>query len=155
MFSSALCSFTIKTENVSVDENFSFAININTLKLISSRIQQMEKLKESDIFEIKIGNEKIKPSPSARNFGFYMESQFKSQTHIAKVCGTAYYTVKNVARIHNLLTPEVAKIIVQGLVISKLDYCNGLLLGISNHQLNKLQIVQNMGCRLIKKSKEI
>ena len=112
--------------------------------------QQMEKLKESDIFEIKIGNEKIKPSPSARNLGFYMESQLKSQTHIAKVCGTAYYTLKNVARIHNLLTPEAAKIIVQGLVISKLDYCNGLLLGISNHQLNKLQIVQNMGCRVIK-----
>ena len=54
------------------------------------------------------------------------------------------------ARIHNLLIPEVAKIIVQGLVISKLDYCNELLLGISNHQLNKLQIVQNMGCRVIK-----
>ena len=74
--------------------------------------QQMERLKESDIFEIRIGNEKIKPSPSARNLGFYMESQLKAQTHIAKVCGTAYYTLKNVARIHNLLTPEVAKIIV-------------------------------------------
>ena len=49
-----------------------------------------------------------------------------------------------------MLTPEVAKIIVQGLVISKLDYCNGLLLRISNHQLNKLQIMQNMGCRVIK-----
>ena len=120
------------------------------IKVLFGTRQQMEKLKESDIFEIKIGNEKIKPSPSARNLGFYMESQLKSQTHIAKVCGTAYYTLKNVARIHNLLTPEAAKIIVQGLVISKLDYCNGLLLGISNHQLNKLQIVQNMGCRVIK-----
>ena len=88
--------------------------------------QQMEKLKESDIFEIKIGNEKIKPSPSAWNLGFYMESQLKSQTHIAKVCGTAYYILKNVARI-----------------------CNGLLLGIPN-QLNKLEIVQNMDCRVIK-----
>ena len=112
--------------------------------------QQMEKLKKSNIFEIKIGNEKTKPSPSVRNLGFHMESQLKSQTHVAKVCGTAYNTLKNVARIHNLLTPEAAKIIVQGLVISKLDYCNGLLLGISNHQLNKLQIVQNMGCRVIK-----
>ena len=112
--------------------------------------QQMEKLKKNDTFEIKIGNEKIKSSPSARNLGFYMESQLKSQTHIAKVCGTVYYTSKNVARIHNLLTPEVAKIIIQGLVISKLDCCNGLLLGASNCQLNNLQIVQNMGCRVIK-----
>ena len=89
----------------------------------------MEKLTESDIFEIRIGNEKIKASLSARNLGFYM-----SQTHIAEVCGTAYYTLKNI----------VIMYIVQGLVISKLDYYNGLLLGMSNHQLNKLQIVQNM-----------
>ena len=123
-----------------------------TKQKLSSLVQdnKWKEPKKSDIFEIKIGNEKIKPSPSARNFGFYMESQLKSQTHIAKVCGTAYYTRKNVARICNLLTPEVAKIIVQGLVINKLDYCNGLMLGVPNYQLNKLQIVQNMGCRVIK-----
>ena len=46
--------------------------------------QQMEKLKENDTFEIKIGSEIIKQSPSARNLGFYMESQLKSQTHITK-----------------------------------------------------------------------
>ena len=69
-----------------------------------------------------------------------MEAQLKSQTHIAKVCGTAYSTLKDVARVQNLLTSEAAKIIIQGLVISKLDYCNGLLLGVSV-QLNKLQIV--------------
>ena len=71
--------------------------------------QQVEKLKESNIYEIKIGNEKIKPSPSARNLDFYMKLQLKSQTHIAKVYGAAYYTLKNVARICNLLIPEVAK----------------------------------------------
>ena len=123
--------------------------------LFSTR-QKMEKLQENDTFEIKIGNEKIKPPPSARNLGFYMKSQLKSQTYIAKVCGTAYYTLKNVERIHNLLTPEVAKIIIQGLVFSKLGYCNiavtvhMFLLRVANHQVNKLQIVQNMGCRVIK-----
>ena len=69
-------------------------------------------------------------------------------THITKVCGTAYSTLKNKARVGNLLTPEAAKIIIQGLVISKLDYCNGLLLGVSAHQMKKLQIVKNMCCRM-------
>ena len=73
----------------------------------------MEKLEENNTLEIKISNEKIKPSPSARNLGFYTESQLKSQTHIAKVCGTAYCTLKNMARICNLLTAEVAKKIIQ------------------------------------------
>ena len=39
----------------------------------------MEKLKESDIFEIKIGNEKIKSSPSARNLMQYFKN-FQSGT---------------------------------------------------------------------------
>ena len=79
-----------------------------------------------------------------------MEAQLKSQTHITKVCGTAYSTLKNIARVKNLLTPEAAKIIIQGLLISKLDYCNGPLLEVSAHQMNKLQIAQNMCCRIIK-----
>ena len=112
--------------------------------------QQLEKLGEDNTFEIKIGSEVIKPTPSARNLGFHMEAQLKFQTHITKVCSTAYSTLKTIARFWNLLTPEAAKIIIQGLVTSKLDYCNGLLLGVSAHQMNKLQIVQNMCCRIIK-----
>ena len=112
--------------------------------------QQLDKLGEDNTFEIKIGSEVIKPTPSARNLGFNMEAQLKSQTHITKVCGMAYSTLKNIARVQNLLIPEAAKIIIQGLVISKLDYCNGLLLGVSVHQMKKLQIVQNMCCRIIK-----
>ena len=79
-----------------------------------------------------------------------MEAQLKSRTHITKVCGTAYSTLKNIARVQSLITPEAAKIIIQGLVISKLDYRNGLLLRVSAHQMKKLQIVQNMFCRIIK-----
>ena len=111
--------------------------------------QQLEKLGEDNTFEIKMGSEVTKPTLSARNLGFNMEAQLKSQTHITNVCGTAYSTLKNIARVQNLLTPEAAKIIIQGLVISKLDYCNGLLLGASAHQMNKLKIVQNMCCRVI------
>ena len=79
-----------------------------------------------------------------------MEAQLKSQMHITKECGIAYTTLKNIARVRNLLTPEAAKIKIQFLVISKLHNCNGLLLGVSAHQMNKLQIVQNMCCRIIK-----
>ena len=57
--------------------------------------------------------------------GNHMVSGQHLMTPMHIVCTTAYYTLKNVVRIHNLFTPEVAKIIIQGLVISKLDYCNG------------------------------
>ena len=116
--------------------------------------QQLEKFESNEEFKIKIGCEINKPVSSARNLGYFMESQLKSKTHIINVCGTSYSTLKNIARICSLLTPEAAKIIVQGLVISKLDYCNTLLLGTSGHQLRRLQMIQNMGCRVIRNLKK-
>ena len=86
--------------------------------------QQLEKLESNEEFEIKIGCEIIKPVSSARNLGYFIESQLKSKTDITKVFETSYSTLKNIARIGSLLTPAAAKIIVQGLVTSKLHYCN-------------------------------
>ena len=88
----------------------------NTEVVLFGTRQQLVKLREDTTFEIKIGSEVIKPSPSARNLGFHMEAQLKSQTHIIKVCATAYSILKNMTRVWNLLTPEAAKIL-QGLVI--------------------------------------
>ena len=48
-----------------------------------------------------------------------------------------------------MVAPEAAKVLMQGLMISKLDYCNALLLGVSDRQLNKHQKIQNMGCHVI------
>ena len=42
----------------------------------------------------------------------------------------------------------------QALVLSKLDYCNSLLKGTSEYNLNKLQRIQNMACQVINNLKK-
>ena len=42
----------------------------------------------------------------------------------------------------------------QTLVLSKLDYCNSLLIGVNEYNLNKLQRIQNMACRVINNLKK-
>ena len=113
--------------------------------------QQPEKLENNENVNIKISDEVIRPAPSARNLGYIMESELRSKAHIGKICGSSSYTLKNISRIQKIITPEGAKILVQGLVISNLDYCNTLLLGVSDQQLSKLQKIQNMGCHVINK----
>ena len=39
--------------------------------------------------------------------------------------------------------------LVQAIVISSLDYCNALYVGINPCQLNQLQVIQNRACRII------
>ena len=38
---------------------------------------------------------------------------------------------------------------IQAIIQSRLDYCNSLLLGTPEYQLNKLQQIQNMACRIV------
>ena len=39
------------------------------------------------------------------------------------------------------------KIMMQAMVLSKLDYCNNLLMGTTDYNLDKLQKIQNMAYR--------
>ena len=42
-----------------------------------------------------------------------------------------------------------SKTIIQAIIQSRLDYCNSLLLGTPEFQLNKLQQIQNIACRIV------
>ena len=48
------------------------------------------------------------------------------------------------------IAEESARIVVDALVISKLDNCNSLLYGLPKHLLSRLKSVQNAAARIIK-----
>jgi hypothetical protein len=49
---------------------------------------------------------------------------------------------------------DAARTLVQSLVISRLEYCNGLLLNISAELASKLQIVLNAAARLVTRTRK-
>ena len=78
-----------------------------------------------------------------------MDRYFKNTTHVNKPRSTSYLTLKRIGKIRHLLDQSILKILMQALLLSRLDYCNGLLLGTVDFQLEKLQKLQSMACRLI------
>ena len=66
-----------------------------------------------------------------------------------KTCSAAFYHIYNIKHIRKYLTRDLTEKIVHALITSKLDYCNSLLFGLSNSQLQKLQCVQNAAARII------
>ena len=44
---------------------------------------------------------------------------------------------------------KTAQAVVQALVLSKIDYCNSLLMGLAEYQIDKMQRIQNMDCRVV------
>ena len=78
-----------------------------------------------------------------------MDKYLKNKDHINKITSSTYNILRKVHQSRSLLDKHTTKIIIQELVLSKLDYCNSLLLGLPEYQMNKLQQIQNMACRVI------
>ena len=130
-------------------------MNLNFLKLNENKTefiivgvqQQLDKVRD---ISIKIGDDKITNFAVVKNLGVYIDSELRLLTHVNKIVSSSFNTLQNISRIRHHLDCDSTKILVQALIISKLDYCNSLFLGIPQCNLDKLQWTQNMSCRVIK-----
>ena len=98
---------------------------------------------------IVIGNTKVLSVDQVCNLGFFMDNLLRNHHHIGKITSTTYLHLKNIQRICPHLDLDSAKVTTKALVLSKLDYCNAILLGTSEFLLDKLQHIQNMACRVV------
>ena len=72
--------------------------------------------------------------------------------HISKVCQATFFELKRISSIRRYLTDEATRTLVTSCVLSRLDYCNSLLMGCPLSVLQPLQKVQNSAARLIFKT---
>ena len=71
-------------------------------------------------------------SDKVRNLGFILDSNLTMKQHVIKICQTAYYELKRISSIRRYLTGDAAKQLITSCVLSRLDYCNSLLMGTPN-----------------------
>ena len=108
--------------------------------------QQLEKV---NMIAIQTGTGTITATDMVCNLGYFMDKHLKNSQHINKIASTAYLQLKGILRIRPSLNIKMAQVIVQALVLSKIDYCNFLLNGSPEYQLDKVQCIQNMAGRLV------
>ena len=104
---------------------------------------------EPPLDSIKIGPDIIKASKSAKNIGVWLDSVLSMDVQINNICKTAFYHLRNIAKIRKFLTHRQCEILIQALISSKLDYCNVLLSGLQQSRIDRLQHVQNSAARLL------
>ena len=78
-----------------------------------------------------------------------MDMFCKNNWHINHLSSSLFQQLRNNWNIRAKLDFDTAKIVVQALILSKLDYCNSLLVGTPECHLPHLQCVQNMTCRVV------
>jgi hypothetical protein len=98
---------------------------------------------------IVIGQDNVPVVSCARNLGVWFDNNLNMSHHINKTCQSVVYHLHNIRRIRKFLSYEDRKSVVQALIMSRIDYCNSLLFGVTDVHLSKLQRLQNIAARLI------
>ena len=96
-----------------------------------------------------IGNSCIKPSQTIRNLGAYFDSIMTMASHITNVSRTITFHLRNISRIRKYIDKDTCHYAVRSLILSHIDYCNGLLSSLPKSYTLRLQRLQNWAARLV------
>ncbi|XP_058879445.1 uncharacterized protein LOC131737046 [Acipenser ruthenus] len=91
----------------------------------------------------------LSPSSSAKNLGVTLDPCLSYSQHISTLARTCRFFLSNIRRIRPFLTNYATQLLVQALVLSRLDYCNSLLAGLPASATRPLQLIQNSAARLV------
>ena len=91
----------------------------------------------------------VEPSLKVKNLGVIMDYTLNMESQVNKITKSAYHQIKRISKIRHFLDINSTKTLVQSLVISRIDYCNALLVNVPKRITAKLQRVQNAAARLI------
>ena len=127
---------------------------VNKLKLNNSKTEffvaaSAHNLRSLPNVQLDVGGTLISPSETIRNLGVIFDSSMSMSYHISHICSTVTFYLRNISRIRRFIDQSACHNAVRALVLSRIDYCNGLLSSIPSNQLTRVQRLQNWAARLI------
>jgi len=89
------------------------------------------------------------PVTSVRNLGIFVDASLVMRTHVQRTVSGCFAALRQLRQIRNSVPTAAFKSLVVALVITRLDYGNGVLIGLPTNLVRRLQSVQNAAARLI------
>jgi len=125
-------------------------MRLDKLKLNSYETGTKPQLNKIKFDHIKVGHVDISVETTAvLNLGAWFDCNLCMSTHINKICQSVYYHLHNIRQIRKCITQDSAKLLVQAVIMARIDSCNGLLYNVPAAHLYKLQRLQNTAARLV------
>ena len=86
---------------------------------------------------------------SVVNLGVTLDQELTLSSHIGNTCRSGFYQLRQLRLIRRHLTDKTAATLVHAFVMSRVDYCNAVLIGIAKQQMSRLQMILNTAARLL------
>ena len=91
----------------------------------------------------------LSPADRVRNLGVMFDSDFTFASHVSSVCRSCFVGLRDFRRIRRHLSEQVAVMVANALVSSRLDYCNSVFRSLTQREWNRLQCIQNSLARIV------
>ena len=98
---------------------------------------------------VSVGGVRVHAVSSLRNLGVIMDSTMDMHSQIQSVKCAMFHHLRTISNIRRFLHRDTCVKAVLSLVMSRVDYCNSLLVGQSAAALRGLQLAQNYAARLV------
>ena len=108
-------------------------------------------VESSDCDHICIEGENISFSDNGRNLWVYFDCTFSMEHHVKQLCKSLFFELRKISHMRAFLNEASLQKLVRSFVLSRMDYCNSLLVNLPNDTITKLQRIQNHAARLVLK----
>ena len=129
-------------------------MNQNMLKLNDDKTELIvfaSKYKQ-DLYNdlsITIGDTVVDCSSQVMDLGVIFDRVLSLRQHVSYTSRACRFHLRNISRIRKYIPQDISIVLIKSLVMSRLDYSNGLLYGLPKCTVSGLQAVQNSAARIV------
>ena len=126
----------------------------NRLRLNASKTEMMwigsaKRLADSVLIPVTISGHTINIADSVRSLGVLIDPMISLSQHINKLVSNCYYYQRQISSIRLSLNRDSRHALVRAMILSRLDYHNGLLGGTPEYLNNRVNTVLRAAARLV------
>ena len=134
-------------------------MNSNKLKLNTDKTEVMPvgsapHLRLVDGDSADIGGSVIPFHTAVEYLGVKIDQTLSMNKHVSNVSSVCYLATRRLASIRPYLTQSAAATLASALIMSRLDYCNSILAGLDQGQIDRLQLTQNHAARMVMRKRK-
>jgi exonuclease III len=86
---------------------------------------------------------------TAKSLGIYMDEQLTMQPQVMALKRDCFRLIRNIRKMSFILSKDQLKLVMNSLVVCRLDYCNALYYGINEKYLDEMQRIQNAAGKVV------
>ena len=101
-----------------------------------------------------VGKDQIEASEHIKILRVTFDNRMTLLKHITNICRSVNIHIKKINSIRRYLSNTAVRTLIQSIVITHLDNCNNICIGLPINRLQRLQLIQNSAAHVISQTKQ-